>query len=240
VREGPCCSADPRDSRSGSCIRLLGLYPRQTGAYSPIVTVSGMELIANVARRWKTDLSAEGAQRLAAYLDLFLDWNARINLSGAKSLNDLIEDHLPDGFAMASLVPAGSRVCDIGSGGGLPGLPFAILRPDCKVVLVEPRAKRTAFLNAAVRAAACGNVAVERIRLEEMGVGRFDVAASRATFPPLEWLEAAKVLLAPGGSTLVFAVSEVKGTSALAVLRQAVEYQTGKGSPRWLGMLCST
>jgi 16S rRNA G527 N7-methylase RsmG len=115
-------------------------------------------------------------------------------------------------------------------------MPFAILRSDCQVTLVEPRAKRTAFLHAAVRSAACTNVLVKRARVEELGGSRYDVAASRATFPPSEWLALAQKLVKADGAVLVFTAQEMDGRGGSLFLRQRVAYETGKGSPRWLGV----
>lgn len=144
--------------------------------------------------------------RILAFAGLLLEWNARINLTGAKSLDDLLEEHFPDSFAMAALVPPSARVIDVGSGGGLPAIPFGLLRPDCPLTLVEPRAKRTAFLRTAIREFQMPNVIVLGKRLEDLGgeAGGFSVAASRATFPPEVWLSVAAPLLAPGGRVFVF------------------------------------
>src|SRR4029079_16814605 len=86
-----------------------------------------------------------------AFWSLLLTWNARINLTGAGTRDELLGEHFPDALAMASLVPPGARLVDVGSGGGLPAVPLSVLRPDLGLTLVEPRAKRVAFLRTAVR-----------------------------------------------------------------------------------------
>src|SRR6187397_2962725 len=71
-------------------------------------------------------------EALFTYATLLMTWNARINLTGATSLADLAEEHLPDAFALAARFPdpqPSRTVIDVGSGGGLPALPLAVLRP---------------------------------------------------------------------------------------------------------------
>src|SRR6185295_9811748 len=106
-----------------------------------------------------------------------------INLTGARTLDELAADHLPDAFALAEAVPPGAALVDVGSGGGLPALPFAVLRPDVRLTLVEPRAKRVAFLRTAVRELGLAGELVAG-HAADLPAGAFDVAASRATFPP--------------------------------------------------------
>jgi 16S rRNA (guanine527-N7)-methyltransferase len=186
----------------------------------------------------KLRVSASEAQWRAidAFFDLLLTWNARINLTGAASRADLVGEHLGDSLAMAHLVPAGARVLDIGSGGGLPAIPFALLRPDVSLTLVEPRAKRAAFLRTAVREMKLAAAEVLVLRLEAMPPRPVDLATSRATFPPGEWLAKARplaprvILFATGRSDL----GERPGLEA------EVDYQTASGHPRWTALFRST
>ena len=133
-------------------------------------------------------------------------WNARINLTGAHTVDDLITEHLPDAFALGRAIPGPAEVVDIGSGGGLPALPLAILRPDLRLKLVEPLAKKVAFLRTAVRELGLASVSVEATRAEALPAGAFDVAMSRATFPPAEWLTVARRLVRPAGRIMVLTV----------------------------------
>lgn len=157
-------------------------------------------------------VSDEQASQLLAFTTLLLEWNARINLTGAKSVAALVGEHLPDAFAVASLLDGPGRVLDVGSGGGLPAIPLAVLRPALQVRLVEPLAKKVAFLRTAVRALGLGgSVAVDPRRAEEL-IGSadagVDVALSRATFAPAEWLELGRKLVRPGGRVLVLTVPQ--------------------------------
>jgi 16S rRNA (guanine527-N7)-methyltransferase len=190
-----------------------------------------------LAQQLGLGVSADHARSLDAFWSLLLTWNARINLTGAGTREELIGEHLPDSLAMASLVPQGVRVLDVGSGGGLPALPFAVLRPDAAVTLVEPRAKRVAFLRTAVRELGL-SVTVLPDRIEGVTVPEMDVATSRATFPPREWLERARVL-AP--RALVFASRRAEvGEGPGQVVEAELQYETASRHRRWLGLFRST
>jgi 16S rRNA (guanine527-N7)-methyltransferase len=169
-----------------------------------------------------------------------MQWNSSVNLTGARSVTEVIAEHVVDSFAMGRLVPPGSSVVDVGAGGGLPGLPFAITRPDARLTLVEPRAKRVAFLRTATRELQLKNAEVVRERAGGLEPGGFDVAASRATFPPDEWLDLGLGLVRPGGLVLVFAGQAWRPDNPSLSTSAALAYQTANGRGRWIGAFCST
>lgn len=208
--------------------------------YSAKVLEDSRSAIQAVARRWSFFLEAASADRVLLYFRLLLDWNQRVNLTGATSMTALLNDHLPDSFALSGFVPSGADVLDVGSGGGLPALPLSIIRPDCAVTLLEPRAKRTAFLNAAVRQCKCQNARVIRGRFEDLDCPRFSVATSRAAFAPAEWLERGVAALAPGGRLVLLSTVEVIPCAGALRLVDMTAYRTGSGSSRWAGCFCST
>jgi 16S rRNA (guanine527-N7)-methyltransferase len=158
------------------------------------------------------------ARALLTYSHLLLTWSARINLTGARSIAALIDAHLPDAFALARVLPGPARVVDVGSGGGLPAIPLALLRPPLSIDLCEPIAKKVAFLRTAVRELGLGGrIRVQPVRAEALGRTAplsFDVAISRATLPPAEWLAFAPRLVVPGGR--VFALTTPAGAREVA------------------------
>jgi 16S rRNA (guanine527-N7)-methyltransferase len=150
------------------------------------------------------ELSAAAAELLARYLALLLPWNLRINLTGARSADEILDRHLADGFALLPHLPAGPfRLADIGAGAGFLGVAVAVLRPDARCLLLEPIGKKHAFLRAVARELPLPNLEPRAERLElhlaRPDFAAFDVAVSRATWPPLEWLDRARPLLRPGG-----------------------------------------
>lgn len=193
-----------------------------------------------LARAWDLTPSAETSVRLQTFVSRMLEWNVRINLTGAKSRQELIGEHLVDSFAMSRFVPSGCSLVDVGAGGGLPGIPLAVLRPDVRLTLVEPRAKRVAFLRAVVHELALRGVEVLRCRSDELKPNSFDVCVSRATFPPEEWLRVGRDLARCAGSVLVLANGDFESGDPSARLVRSASYTTGGGRSRWIGAFCFT
>lgn len=126
--------------------------------------------------------------------------------------------HLLNCAVVADLVPAEEMVvADLGSGAGLPGLVLAMMLPEAEVVLVEPMARRTAFLSECVREIGLGNVRMERARAEDLA-GRLgaDVVTSRAVASLDRLAELACGLARPGGLVLA-----IKGASAADEIARA-------------------
>jgi len=193
-----------------------------------------VELLEKEAAAWEVPLPPATRDALAAYGKLLLSWRARINITGAKSMAELVAEHLPDAFVLASrLRNAEAKVIDVGSGGGLPALPLALLAPAVRVVLFEPIAKKVAFLRTAIRELGLGQrVRVEARRVDGSAVGgEFDVAISRATFPPAEWLSLAVDLVRPGGRVFALTTHQLQRWPAGLALVQAIPYSRNQ---RWL------
>jgi 16S rRNA (guanine527-N7)-methyltransferase len=147
------------------------------------------------------------AQRgLAAWLELLCAWNARIDLTAARTPDELVDLMLADALVLAKRIAAGARVVDVGAGAGAPGLALALARPDLAVTLCEPLAKRTSFLRTALGTVGRADVTIARARGEELR-GAWDVAVSRATLAPAAWL-ALGARLAPRGSVWVLLAKE--------------------------------
>jgi 16S rRNA (guanine527-N7)-methyltransferase len=148
-----------------------------------------------------------GARALAELATRLLGWSRRINLTGARDAATLLDAHFADALAlMPDLADVRGRLVDVGSGGGLPGLVLAVLRPDLEIVLLEPIAKKHAFLRSAARALGLARVEARRERLEAWRASPAfrlaDAAVSRATFPLGEWLALGLSLVRPGGRVL--------------------------------------
>jgi 16S rRNA (guanine527-N7)-methyltransferase len=166
-------------------------------------------LVRALAAAWNAPCDARQIAALSGYAESLLRWNARINLTAARSIDVLIGEHFPDAFALARKLEQPARVVDVGSGGGLPAIPLAVLRPRLALMLVEPIAKKAAFLRTAIRELGLGDRVSVRVGRGEAVAGEtpraFDVAISRATLAPARWLVLAGKLVRPGGR--VFALT---------------------------------
>jgi 16S rRNA (guanine527-N7)-methyltransferase len=179
------------------------MNPRMAGN----VEAFGGALVRQAAT-WSVPCEPAQIDAITRYASLLLTWTARINLTGAVSLEDLSREHLPDAFALTSrLSDAGNvQAVDVGSGGGLPALPLAILCPNLVLRLLEPVAKKAAFLRTAIRELGLGErVTVDPRRAQALVPATFDVALSRATLPPRSWLPLAVDLVRPGGRVFLLA-----------------------------------
>src|SRR5581483_6336727 len=168
------------------------------------------------AERFGVALPSGARAALVAYADLLLAWGGRINLTAARSPEALVVDQLPDSFALAARLSRRGEipldVIDVGSGGGLPAIPLALLRPVDRFTLVEATGKKVAFLRTAVRAAGLGDrVRIEHRRIGRAGeeIGTFDVATSRAMLAPPEWMSLARHLVRTGGSVFCLGTAPV-------------------------------
>jgi len=151
-----------------------------------------------------------------AYARLLVTDGVTRGLIGPREAPRIWDRHLLNCAAVAELVPSGARVVDVGSGAGLPGIVLAVARPDVEVVLVEPLARRTVFLDAAVSALDLDRTTVVRARAEELApvrgrprIDRAEIVTARAV-APLDRLAAwCLPLVADGGRLLA-----LKGESA--------------------------
>jgi 16S rRNA (guanine527-N7)-methyltransferase len=147
------------------------------------------------------ELHPDQVESLHRYLDLLLIWRRRMPLVSQRSAAEIIAKHFEDSFAIVRLVHAGTRVADLGSGGGFPGLVLAMVRPQAQFVLVESKRRKASFLREVVRTCGAGHVQVAETRVEEFaaGKGAFDLVVSRAVWPSSAFFALARPLLRSGG-----------------------------------------
>ncbi|HSL22620.1 MAG TPA: 16S rRNA (guanine(527)-N(7))-methyltransferase RsmG [Vicinamibacterales bacterium] len=163
------------------------------------------------AKRAGVPVAPELAQKLWVYFDLLFRWNTKINLTSLspekpdEAIDRLIIEPL---VAATELMASGLRHIDIGSGGGSPALPIKLAAPQTKLVMVESKARKSAFLREALRHLAI-DAAVETARFEEL-LARpdlheaFDALTMRAVKTEAKTLASLQAFVRPGGRILLF------------------------------------
>ena len=154
------------------------------------------------------ELPAEACARLLEYADLLAEAAGRLNLISRGDLARFHTRHLAECLApeLSRSIPPGSRVLDVGSGGGLPGIPLAILRPDLGITLLEAKDRKAAFLDRAIIVLKLVNSNVRHLSLETLApVGppwRFAIARGVAWSPVM--VESLERCLEPQGELIRF------------------------------------
>lgn len=142
---------------------------------------------------------AETAARLAAYRDLLLRWNARINLISGETAAEVDQRHIADCAQLQPLLPKEGPMADIGSGAGLPGLVLAALEPQREIHLVEADKRKAAFLVEASAQLKLPRVRVHACRIENAKLPPLAAITARALAPLESLLPYAERFLAPTG-----------------------------------------
>ena len=174
------------------------------------------ETIARLSRRiTKAGGKASPAQvtNLAAYVELLARWNKKINLTAmpVEPLSDEAVDRLivEPVLGARRLLPSERFVIDVGTGGGSPAIPIAIMAPDVRLVMVEVKVRKCAFLREVIRQLSLTGASVENCRVEEL-LSRseyheaVDVVTVRAVRPDRRLLTAIQAFLKPGGRLFWF------------------------------------
>ena len=128
-----------------------------------------------------TDRQAEQFAQLDA---LYRDWNSKINVISRKDIDNLYEHHVLHSLAIAKWIPfqPDTTILDVGTGGGFPGIPLAIMFPQCQFVLVDPIGKKIKVASEVAKALGLTNVVCKQERVEEEKE-KFDFVVSRAVMP---------------------------------------------------------
>ncbi|WP_169788858.1 16S rRNA (guanine(527)-N(7))-methyltransferase RsmG [Vulgatibacter incomptus] len=179
-----------------------------------------LKAVVDEARRsFGVEVGPEALDKLAAFVTELLKWNRKINLTAIEDPAAVAELHVLDSLAIGRHVPDGAKLLDVGTGGGFPGIPLAIVRPDVECLLVDRTEKKVLFLKTVIARLGLRNARAAHLRIEgdpaSEGIAPSDVVVSRAFAAPGEWLALAKPYVRPGGLAIAMLGSEEPAISEL-------------------------
>ncbi|PKP51120.1 MAG: 16S rRNA (guanine(527)-N(7))-methyltransferase RsmG [Bacteroidetes bacterium HGW-Bacteroidetes-12] len=146
------------------------------------------------------NLSEEQVEQFTMLESLYKDWNAQINVISRKDIEELYLKHVLHSLAIAKVVDFkdGTKILDVGTGGGFPGIPLAILYPNCQFVLVDSIGKKIKVVNEIADRLGLSNIKAYHQRAEEVN-GQFDFIVTRAVTSIAKFLPWVKGKLLPNG-----------------------------------------
>lgn len=189
-------------------------------------------------------LPAEALARLLDLCELLAAWATRMNLTGHRGPDAILDRLVLDALALGAALPAAARVADLGAGAGLPGLPLAIARPEASFTLVEARERRHHFQREAVRRLGLPRVVPLLGRAERLPATPHDLVVAQAMGPAAEVAPLLLRWAAPGGYVAIpgSATPPEPGPVAGVEAARIVSYRvpvTGVPRTLWIGRACA-
>ncbi len=187
-------------------------------------------------------LTGDQIGQLTTYLELLVRWNEKINLTSIRDAGASVQRHFGECLFLGRWVKLAGRLFDIGSGAGFPGLCLKIIFPDLSVTLLEPSAKKRAFLKEVARVCEMKSVEVRKERLEDFvavaTADGFDSATSRAVGHLGQLVPQAAECLKPAGDLFLWVSNEQgskigQGFGGMSLVRRLQLPIGGQGEIWW-------
>lgn len=135
-----------------------------------------------IIEKYFPDLTDEQRKHFASLEGLYRDWNSKVNLVSRKDIDHLYEHHVLHSLAIAKVLRfnAGAEILDVGTGGGFPGIPLAILMPEVRFHLIDGTLKKIKVVQDVIEQLSLENAKAQQIRAEELKGVQFDFVVTRA------------------------------------------------------------
>lgn len=189
------------------------------------------EILNKHLKEIEIELQKEQIEKFYKYMNLLLEWNEKINLTAITEPEEVILKHFVDSLTISKYIEKGSKLVDMGTGAGFPGIPIKILRDDVEITLADSLNKRINFLNEVIKELNLKNIETVHTRAEEFGKNKkyrekFDIATSRAVANLSTLSEYLIPLVKNAGKGICMKGSEIKEEVEMA--KKAIEILGGK------------
>lgn len=192
----------PQSRRSRGASAVFGL---------PAESVLERQLQTGAREISGLDISSAQVKTLSAYCRLISRWNRSYNLVSARTLPEIVPRHILDALSLFSFLPsAACRILDLGTGAGLPGLPLAVVHPECRFTLLDRSRKKTRFVRQAKLDLGLPNVEIVTGDAAHYRADPFQCIVARAVGPVAGLVRCSRHLIAAGGVYLLPKGSEVE------------------------------
>lgn len=199
--------------------------------------------VRSLLEPFQLELSSSQISQLMAYLDLLLRWNSKINLTSIRTGEECVTRHFGESLFLARWVALQGKLLDIGSGAGFPGLALRIVFPVLATTLLEPVAKKRAFLKEAARVCGISQVEIRPERLEgfarQTPATTFDTVTARAVGHFDSLIPQALKILKPGGRICLWIGQNqgqlVQGSSERMQWGAPIAIPMGREREIWVG-----
>lgn len=155
----------------------------------------------DVLLKYFNDFTPKQLEQFSALGDLYKDWNEKINVISRKDIDGLYEKHVLHSLSIAALFnfKPGTKIVDLGAGGGFPGLPLAIFFPEVEFLLVDSIGKKLKVVDGIAESIGLKNISSRHSRIEEVKDQKFDFVVSRAVAPLKDLWQWSKPLIKKDG-----------------------------------------
>ncbi len=182
-----------------------------------------MEELKKYLESQKIEYNMEILQKFDTFYDLLIEWNNKFNLTAITDKTEVEIKHFIDSITIYPYIKDNQYICDIGAGAGFPSIPLAILKPNCKFILIDSLNKRVNFLNEVVNKLGITNCTCIHTRVEDFAIKNresFDITLARAVAPlnilleyTMPLLKVNGLLISHKGSNINEEIDEAKAAS---------------------------